>query len=111
LFRGINQKAASAVNPTAYWWFVDMISCAAVRGSDVDEHGIDCDATQRDLMREKIKCVFRAAAAQGAGVSFSVRLGVERLEIHQQRSLNCFAVFCWGETGTEEENSWAASTR
>ncbi|KAJ7788087.1 hypothetical protein B0H14DRAFT_2950311 [Mycena olivaceomarginata] len=58
-------KAASAVNPTADWWFVDVISCAAVRGPDVDEHGNYCDAVQRDLMREKIKCVFRAAAAQG----------------------------------------------
>jgi hypothetical protein len=88
-----------------------MISCAAVRGPDVDEQGIDCDAAQRDLMREKIKCVFRAAAARrGAGVSFSARLGVERLEIHQQRSLNCSAAFCWGETGIEE-NFWAVLTR
>ncbi|KAJ7678430.1 hypothetical protein B0H14DRAFT_3064445 [Mycena olivaceomarginata] len=54
---GSQPKAASAVNPTADWWFVDVISCAA--------HGNYCDAAQRDLMREKIKCVFRAAAAQG----------------------------------------------
>ncbi|KAJ7177923.1 hypothetical protein C8R46DRAFT_667039 [Mycena filopes] len=53
------------VNPTAEWWFVNVISCAAVRGPDVDEHGHYTDAAQRDLMREKIKCVFRAAVAQG----------------------------------------------
>ncbi|KAJ7747927.1 hypothetical protein DFH07DRAFT_1062632 [Mycena maculata] len=41
-------RTAAEVNPAAEWWFVDVISCAA-----------------RDLMREKIKCVFRAAAANG----------------------------------------------
>ncbi|KAF8208270.1 hypothetical protein K438DRAFT_1813712 [Mycena galopus ATCC 62051] len=56
---------ASNINPVADWWFVDVISCAAVRGPDVDEHGNYCDSAQRDLMREKIKCVFRAAVAQG----------------------------------------------
>ncbi|KAJ7757004.1 hypothetical protein B0H16DRAFT_1314554 [Mycena metata] len=53
------------VNPTSEWWFVDVISCAAVRGPDVDEHEHYTDAAQRDLMREKIKCIFRAAVAKG----------------------------------------------
>ncbi|KAJ7216609.1 hypothetical protein GGX14DRAFT_605480 [Mycena pura] len=55
----------SVVNPATEWWFVDVISCAAVRGPDVDEQGRYADAAQRDLMREKIKCVLRAAVAQG----------------------------------------------
>ncbi|KAJ7625008.1 hypothetical protein DFH06DRAFT_745697 [Mycena polygramma] len=58
-------KPTSNVNPAAEWWFVDVISCAAVRGPDVDEQGKYSDATQRDLMREKIKVVFRAAVGQG----------------------------------------------
>ncbi|KAJ7031657.1 hypothetical protein C8F04DRAFT_1110204 [Mycena alexandri] len=53
------------VNPTAEWWFVDVISCAAVRGPDVDEHENYTDAAQRDLMREKVKCIFCAAVGQG----------------------------------------------
>ncbi|KAJ6588420.1 hypothetical protein B0H19DRAFT_877205, partial [Mycena capillaripes] len=59
------RKAVSDVNPATDWWFVDVISCAAVRGPDVDEQGYYSDAAQRDLMREKIKCMFRAAVAQG----------------------------------------------
>jgi uncharacterized protein (TIGR02452 family) len=69
VFRGaygdMSHKAASDINPAAEWWFVDVISCAAVRGPDVDEDGHYSDAAQRDLMREKIRRVFRAAAAQG----------------------------------------------
>ncbi|KAF7343466.1 hypothetical protein MVEN_01779500 [Mycena venus] len=59
------RKAASEVNPVADWWFVDVISCAAVRGPDIDEHGNYSDPTTRDLMREKIKRIFRAAEAHG----------------------------------------------
>ncbi|KAJ7716556.1 hypothetical protein B0H16DRAFT_1741217 [Mycena metata] len=68
VFRGTYGNAATPstnVNPTSEWWFVDVISCAAVRGPDVDEHGHYTDAAQRDLMREKIKCIFRAAVGKG----------------------------------------------
>ncbi|KAJ6612772.1 hypothetical protein B0H10DRAFT_2050976 [Mycena sp. CBHHK59/15] len=54
-------RAAADINPD--WWFVDVISCAAVRGPDVDENGHYVDVAQKDLMREKIKCIFRAAVA------------------------------------------------
>ncbi|KAJ7507255.1 hypothetical protein B0H11DRAFT_2318997 [Mycena galericulata] len=62
---GATHPAPSDVSPAAEWWFVDMISCAAVRGPDVDENGEYTDAAQRDLMREKIKCILRVAAANG----------------------------------------------
>ncbi|KAJ6481652.1 hypothetical protein C8R45DRAFT_308393 [Mycena sanguinolenta] len=69
VFRGAygnsQPKAASDINPAADWWFADIISCAAVRGPDVDDHGSYSDPAQRDLMREKIKCVFRVAAMHG----------------------------------------------
>ncbi|KAJ6511338.1 hypothetical protein C8R47DRAFT_731020 [Mycena vitilis] len=69
VFRGsygdAQPKPISKVNPAAEWWFVDVISCAAVRGPDVDEQGKYSDTAQQDLMREKIKVIFRAAAAQG----------------------------------------------
>ncbi|KAK0194581.1 hypothetical protein F5146DRAFT_1036578 [Armillaria mellea] len=47
------------------WWFVDVISAAAVRGPEIDDNtgGYAYDA-DRDLMREKIKVVLCAAAAQ-----------------------------------------------
>ncbi|KAJ6591082.1 hypothetical protein DFH09DRAFT_1419900 [Mycena vulgaris] len=55
----------ATVNPAAAWWFADVVSCAAVRGPDVDVDGAYADAAQRDLMREKIKRILRAAAAHG----------------------------------------------
>ncbi|KAF7329830.1 hypothetical protein MKEN_00246400 [Mycena kentingensis (nom. inval.)] len=61
-----NLKAKpDSVNPTVEWWFVDVISCAAVRGPDLTDADAYADPAQRDLMREKIKCIFRAAALQG----------------------------------------------
>ncbi|KAK7019869.1 hypothetical protein R3P38DRAFT_2970631 [Favolaschia claudopus] len=70
VFRGLYggdapPKKVFEVNATSDWWFVDVISCAAVRGPDVDEGGNYTDPAQRDLMREKIKCIFRAAVARG----------------------------------------------
>jgi len=67
VFRGAFGDApprTAIVNAAAEWWFVDVISCAAVRGPDVDEQGRYADDAQRDRMREKIKCVLRAAVAQ-----------------------------------------------
>ncbi|KAJ7481591.1 hypothetical protein FB451DRAFT_1350675 [Mycena latifolia] len=78
VFRGVygdapkNQTKAptgTEVNPAASWWFADVVSCAAVRAPDVVSaaSGAEAyaDAAQRDLMREKIKVVLRAAAAHG----------------------------------------------
>lgn len=47
------------------WWFIDVISSAAIRGPEIDDNtgGYAYDA-DRDLMREKIKVVLRAAVAQ-----------------------------------------------
>ncbi|KAJ7057053.1 hypothetical protein C8F01DRAFT_992447 [Mycena amicta] len=61
VFRG---SYGSDVNPVAEWWFVDVISCPAVRSPDVDQEAHYSDPAQRDLMREKIKCIFRAAVLQ-----------------------------------------------
>ncbi|KAJ7291178.1 hypothetical protein C8J57DRAFT_1271625 [Mycena rebaudengoi] len=58
-------RAPSDMNPISEWWFVDVISCAAVRGPDVDDSGHYADPVQKDLMREKIKRIFRAAVANG----------------------------------------------
>jgi uncharacterized protein (TIGR02452 family) len=56
---------ATELNPTSQWWFVDVISCAAVRGPEVDEHDRYTEPTQRDLMREKIKRLLRTAVIKG----------------------------------------------
>ncbi|CAK5270250.1 unnamed protein product [Mycena citricolor] len=63
---GESTAPGAEVNPPSQWWFVDVISCAAVRGPDVDDNGLSYAVDQqRDLMREKVKCIFRAAASQG----------------------------------------------
>ncbi|RDB19680.1 hypothetical protein Hypma_013341 [Hypsizygus marmoreus] len=69
VFRGRYGSAAGAtvtdINPPTAWWFVNIISCAAVRGPDVDENDRYVNPGQRDLMREKIKRVLRVARMKG----------------------------------------------
>jgi uncharacterized protein (TIGR02452 family) len=56
---------ATELNPLSQWWFVDVISCAAVRGPEVDENDRYAESAQRDLMREKIKRLLRTAVMKG----------------------------------------------
>jgi uncharacterized protein (TIGR02452 family) len=56
---------ATELSPISQWWFVDVISCAAVRGPEIDENGRYAEPAQRDLMREKIKRLLRAAVIKG----------------------------------------------
>jgi len=53
----------SELNPTTQWWFVDVISCAAVRGPDHEDNRY-ANPAQRDLMREKIKRLLRVATTK-----------------------------------------------
>ncbi|KAK0451944.1 hypothetical protein EV421DRAFT_2076023 [Armillaria borealis] len=67
VFRRQNDEYGYSMDTTrpGEWWFVDVISSAAVRGPEIDDNtgGYAYDA-DRDLMREKIKVVLRAAVAQ-----------------------------------------------
>jgi len=60
-----NLYSIGQVNPKTAWWFINVISCAAVRNPDVDDQGCYYDILQKDLMREKIKRILRAAALHG----------------------------------------------
>ncbi|KAK0224057.1 hypothetical protein IW262DRAFT_871322 [Armillaria fumosa] len=64
VFRRHNEYGMDTTRP-GEWWFVDVISAAAVRGPEIDDNtgGYAYDA-DRDLMREKIKVVLRAAVAR-----------------------------------------------
>ncbi|KAK0498960.1 hypothetical protein EDD18DRAFT_1154654 [Armillaria luteobubalina] len=64
VFRRHNEYGMITTRP-GEWWFIDVISAAAVRGPEIDDNtGSYAYDADRDLMRAKIKVVLRAAVAQ-----------------------------------------------
>ncbi|TFK63572.1 hypothetical protein BDN72DRAFT_775744, partial [Pluteus cervinus] len=54
------------VKSPSEWWFIDVISCAAIRSPDLDDTGAQyADAAQCDLTYDKVKQILRAAAMHG----------------------------------------------